>query len=254
MGSSDNDTPANGNDKPQHTLFLPDYWIGKTPVTNAQFRPFVEGNGYRDERYWTKIGWQWCQEAKIIKPEYWDDKKWNGDAYPVVGVSWFEAVAYCRWLSLQTSHEFRLPSEAEWEKAARGTDGRIYPWGNTWDAECCNSAKGFFSTLQQYIISQTSPVNQYPGGASVYGVLDMAGNASEWITTKWLKPYPYQMEDEWNTDYLEANTQRVLRGGTYYYEQKDVRGACRYHSDTRSRDDVRGLRVASRSPLPGAGS
>ncbi|MEI6778243.1 MAG: SUMF1/EgtB/PvdO family nonheme iron enzyme [Chloroflexales bacterium] len=246
MGSSDADSLAYDDEKPQHTLTLPDYWIGKTPVTNLQFRPFVEGDGYRNQQYWTQAGWLWCQKEKIAKPDYWDNEEWNGDDYPLVGVSWFEAVAYCRWLTAQTSHEFRLPSEAEWEKAARGTDGRIWPWGNTWEAGCCNSKEAG--------IGKTTPVSQYPNGASPYGVLDMAGNVWEWVATKWQKPYPYQVEDEWTNAYLEdGDSYRVWRGGSYYNEQQYVRGACRDSFNiARDRYIFRGLRVASRSPMPGS--
>jgi hypothetical protein len=139
MGSSDNDKMALNDEKPQHRLELPTYYIGKTPVTNAQFRPFVEGDGYRNQDYWTEAGWQWRQQEQIVTPRYWDDSTWNGDEYPIVGISWFEAVAYCRWLTAQTGIPFRLPTEAEWEKAARGPEGLIYPWGNRWETGRCNS-------------------------------------------------------------------------------------------------------------------
>ena len=245
MGSSDTDALAVANEKPQHTLTLPDFWIAKTPVTNAQFRPFVEGDGYRNQHYWTKVGWQWCQQEKTIKPRYWDDKQWNGADYPLVGVSWFEAVAYCRWLMAQTGHEFRLPSEVEWEKAARGSDGRIWPWGNTWEPGRCNS--------EEAGIGKTTPVSQYPNGASPYGVLDMAGNVWELVVTKWRKTYPYQIEDEWQDAYLEdGDNARVARGGSHYNEQKYVRGAYRTILNAHYRFYTQGLRVASRSPLPGA--
>ncbi|MEI6778245.1 MAG: SUMF1/EgtB/PvdO family nonheme iron enzyme [Chloroflexales bacterium] len=244
MGSSDADKQADDNEKPQHTLTLPDFWIGKTLVTNAQFRPFVEGDGYRNECYWTQAGWQWCQAEKIVTPEYWDNARWNGNDYPMVGVSWFEAVAYCRWLSAQTGHEFRLPSEAEWEKAARGSDGRIWPWGNTWEDGRCNS--------KEASVGRTTPVSQYLNGASPYGVLDMAGNVWEWVVTKSKKPYPYQLEDEWAEAYLEADTRRRSRGGSYASERKIVREAYRYGLfNARNRNGGRGLRVSSRSPLPG---
>lgn len=247
MGSSDTDTQADDDEKPQHSLELPDYWIGKTEVTNAQFRPFVEGDGYTNQEYWTEAGWQWREENNIVKPEYWDDSNWNSDTQPVVGVSWFEAVAYCRWLSKQTGHEFRLPSEAEWEKAARGPDGLIWPWGNAWDAAKLNSGQPE---------GKTTPVGQYPDGASPYGALDMAGNAWEWTATKWLKKYPYQLEDEWLGGYLEdGGGSRVFRGGAWYSEQKLVRGACRYlYANPRFRYYGQGLRVASHSPLPGSES
>jgi len=231
------------NEKPQHTLTLPDFWIGKTPMTNAQFRPFVEDDGYHNQQYWTLAGWKWCQKERIVTPRHWDDKQWNGNDYPLVGVSWFEAVAYCRWLTAQTGHEFCLPSEAEWEKAARGPDGRIWPWGNTWEAGRCNSKEAG--------IGKTTPVSQYPNGASPYGVLDMAGNVWEWVATKSDKGYPYQVEDEWMKAYLEADSNRVLRGGSWHDNQKVVRGAYRGNYYVRYRYHDCGLRVASRSPLPG---
>jgi formylglycine-generating enzyme required for sulfatase activity len=245
MGSSDTDELAYADEKPQHQLELPDYWIGKTPITNAQFRPFVEGDGYRNQAYWIASGWQWRQAEKVIKPEFWDEATWNGAEYPVVGVSWFEAVAYCRWLSAQTGQEFRLPSEAEWEKAARGTDGRIWPWGNRWEAKRANSKEAGHG--------QTTPVGQYPAGASPYGALDMAGNVWEWCATKWGKPYPYQIEDEWQGAYLAATDFLVLRGGSWYNEQQYVRAPSRGSDLPRYRFDVRGLRVASHS-RPDSGS
>ena len=233
-------------EKPQHTLTLPRYWIGKTPITNAQFRPFVEGDGYTNQAYWTPVGWQWREQEKIVKPCYWDDAKWNGADYPVVGVSWFEALAYCRWLSQQTGLAFRLPTEAEWEKAARGPDGRLYPWGNTWEAGRCNS--------EEAGLKRTTLVGQYPTGASPYGALDLAGNVWEWCVTKWKKPYPYQLEDEWQPAYVEADEHRRVRGGSWYQNSIYVRGAYRLNSNPRDRINVKGLRVASHSLVPGSGS
>ena len=240
MGSSSADSQADDNERPQHPLTLPDYWIGKTEVTNAQFRPFVEGDGYNNPAYWTAAGWAWRQENKITQPSSWDAPPWNGPNYPVVGVSWFEAVAYCRWLSTQTGITFSLPSEAEWEKAARGSDGLIYPWGNTWDASLVNSSE---SGLQK-----TTPVGSYPKGASPYGALDMAGNVWEWCATQGGKTYPYQLEDEWQAAYLEAYVEaRVLRGGASWNDRTVVRGAYRYDDYPRGRYFGLGLRVASRS-------
>jgi len=164
----------------------------------------------------------------------------------VVGVSWFEAVAYVRWLSAQTGHEFRLPTEAEWEKAARGPEGLIWPWGNTWDAVKLNSGEA---------VGKTTPVGQYPGGASPYGAFDMAGNVWEWCATQVGKGYPYQLENEWAEAYLKVDTLRRLRGGSWYHPQKYVRGAYRGHYLLpRYRSNVIGLRVASHSPLPGSDS
>ncbi len=247
MGSSDADTLAYDDEKPQHQLELPTYWIGKTPVTNAQFRPFVAGDGYTNRDYWTEAGWQWREQEKIITPNFWNDAQWNGDDYPVVGINWFEAVAYCRWLSAQTGYDIRLPTEAEWEKAARGPDGRIWPWGNTWEAGRCNS--------EEAGEQRTTPVGSYPRGASPYGVLDMAGNVWEWCATERGKKYPYQIEDEWTEEYLAGDNVRRLRGGAWISKQKCVRGAYRFNffgSNPRFRFVSNGLRLASHSLPPGS--
>ena len=243
MGSNSADSQADGDEYPQHTLILPAYEIGKTEVTNAQFRPFVEGDGYTNQAYWTKAGWAWRQAEKITQPGCWDDAAFNGDAQPVACVSWFEAVAYTRWLSVKTGLNFSLPTEAEWEYAARGSKGLIYPWGNTWDAKRVNSSEsGLYKTM---------PVGSYPSGASPFGAMDMAGNVWEWCATQGGKPYPYQLEDEWQTAYLEATAEyRVLRGGSSWNKSTSVRGAYRNYNLPRDRYDDKGLRVASHSLMP----
>jgi formylglycine-generating enzyme required for sulfatase activity len=245
MGSRDEDPLADDDEKPQNTVELPTYYIGKTEVTNAQFRPFVEGDGYDNPDYWTDAGWEWREAEGITQPAFWDDANWNGDQQPVVGISWYEAVAYTRWLSAQTDHDFRLPTEAEWEKAARGTEGLIWPWGNAWEEGRANT--------EEADIGRTTPVGSYPEGASPYGVLDMAGNVWEWTATKGRKDYPYTLEDEWNDAYLADYSTRVIRGGAWNWEQQYVRGADRiYDIYPRYRYDYYGLRLARYSPLPGS--
>jgi|GEM_PF-2349948 len=244
MGSNDDDELADDDEKPQHELTLDTYWIGKTEVTNAQFRPFVEGDGYTNRDYWTDAGWRWREEEEITQPAFWDNADRNGDQQPVVGISWYEAVAYARWLSAQTGQALRLPTEAEWEKAARGPDGLIYPWGDAWKEGRANTAEAGIGT--------TTPVGSYPEGASPYGTLDMAGNVWEWIATQWRKDYPYAVEDEWTVEYLAGNSARMLRGGSWFSEQKFVRGANRSDNNPRFRNFSHGLRLASHSPLPGS--
>ncbi len=241
IGSADMDAQADHNEKPQYRLELPDFWIGETPITNAQFRPFVESDGYSNRAYWTAPGWEWRQKEAITQPGFWTESNWNGADCPVVGVSWFEAVAYCRWLSAQAGRPFRLPSEAEWEKAARGPDGRIWPWGDRWEAGRCNSAEAGIGT--------TTPVEQHPGGASPCGALDMAGNVWEWCATVYDKTYPYLLEDEWAERRLDVDEWRIIRGGAFSVDQKRVRGAYRNFNFPRDRIN-QGLRVACRSPRP----
>ena len=147
MGSDPaKDRYAAKDEQPQHTLTLPDYYLARTPVTNAQYLAFVQATGQSAPGHW----------AGGLPPEG------KGD-HPVVYVSWHDALAYCRWLAQATGKPYALPSEPEWEKGARGADGSIYPWGNQWDAARCNAEKG--------LLGDTTPVGAYPEGASPYGPL-----------------------------------------------------------------------------------
>jgi formylglycine-generating enzyme required for sulfatase activity len=220
MGSvSGLDQAARTDESPQHSLYLPDYYMAKTPVTQAQYATFVQAAGYRSPTR---------RENGQPPPDKQD--------HPVVYVSWDDAVAYCHWLSKTTGLVYRLPTEAEWEKAARGTDGRIYPWGNQWDGRRCNTPEGG--------LNDTTPVGTYPDGASPYGLLDMVGNVWEWCATKWGKSYPYEVgEDEWYEDYLEGDVRRALRCGSFYDYRSYARCASRWFDSYWFRDRDIGFRV-----------
>ena len=166
----------------------------------------------------------------------------------MVFINWHDSVAFCRWLSEETGQVYRLPTEAEWEKAARGSDGRIYPWGNEWDKSRCNTSEGG--------PNDTTSVGVYPEGASPYGVMGMVGNVWEWCATKIdehskIKMYPYDVqEDEWTVDYLQLigrwiGNYRMLRGGSWFSLQKEVRCAARSWYRTSIRLDGRGFRLVS---------
>ncbi len=109
--------------------------IGRYPVTNDQYRAFMEDGGYDERRWWSDDGWAWVREKGAKEPGYWRDRRWNGPNQPVIGVSFFEAEACCAWAG------GRLPSEQEWEAAARGPDGHVYPWGDGWEDGICNTAR-----------------------------------------------------------------------------------------------------------------
>jgi len=225
MGSDPSvDKCAEDNEQPQHTVYLPNYYLAQTPVTNAQYAAFVQATGHRLPSHW--------QGGRL--PIGKDD-------HPVVHISWRDALAYCRWLTEATGKPYRLPSEAEWEKGARGIDGRIYPWGNEWDAKRLNSFEGGRG--------DTSPVGVYVEGASPYGLLDMAGNVWEWTRSKWGRVfedldyrYPYDPTD--GRDELDGLDRRVLRGGAWYYKCEYQRCACRSRSNPDFRPDRYGFRVA----------
>lgn len=236
---------------PQHSVALGEYWIGLTEVTNAQFRRFVQRGGYADPTWWTAAGWQWRMVNGITEPGCWDDKALNQPAQPVVCVSWYEAAAYTRWLSDAAGVAFRLPTEAEWEKAARGTDGRAYPWGedgagslhtNFCDALCAHG-RSDRSVNDGFAIP--SPVGSYPFGASTYGALDMAGNVFEWTASEYYR-YPYDPADgRESTDGVAA---RALRGGSFYYTVDHARCAHRIGIYPDTRNDLVGFRLASGGP------
>lgn len=234
---------------PQHTIVLDNYWIGLTEVTNAQYRPFVEGGGYDDASLWTKAGWAWRQRnERIDQPGCWstanlsrlDDcffcssgsARFDTPNQPVVCVSWYEAVAFTHWLARETGLSIRLPSDAEWEKAARGTDGRIYPWGD-------QEPTAELARIEN-IDGPTDPVGSYPVGASPYGALDMAGNAAEWISSlDW--PFPYQADDGRETQEGDECC-RVARSRSWFYKF-NIRATTHSWHDPFDRDEHLGFRI-----------
>lgn len=219
------------------TLEIPteSYWMAKYPVTNGQFRKFVEAGGYREERWWTKQGWELRQSESWTEPSYWNNGEYNGVEQPVVGVSWYEAVAFCSWLnSLRAVHEpplqdmqVMLPTEAQWQYAAQGDDGREYPWGNGFDQSRCNTKESG--------IGKTTPVTRYEGkGDSFFGVVDMAGNVWEWCLTDY---------DQHTNDVNSDANRRVLRGGSWLYFRYNARAAYRSLSLPNNRNLDFGFRL-----------
>lgn len=202
MGSMPESQFASANERPLHTVEIPyDYWIARYPVSNEQFARFVTASKYRFD-----LG-QWRTLAQ----------------HPVVRVSWRDAMNYCRWLSDLSRSELgglsmRLPTEVEWEKAARGIDGRVYPWGDDWDQTRCNSLEiGRGGVVQ---IGSHSPL-----GDSPYGAADMAGNVWEWCHSLY-KPYPYLGHD--GREDSHGGDWRVARGGSWLSLQDYVRCAYRF--------------------------
>lgn len=230
MGSNNYDD----DEKPIHIINADAFWLMKTPVTNAQYRPFVEDNGYANQAFWTVAGWQWRTGDKITQPRYWANTKWNVPSQPVVGVSWYEVTAYATWLAQVTGETTRLPTEIEWEKGARGTDGRKYPWGNDDpNISHCNFASNG---------GGPTPVGHYPAGASPYGALDMAGNVWEWTTTKWMSSYENYLNMVSNDK--EGEVSRVLRGGCWDDDSSDMRSTNRSWNLPSDRDIFVGFRLA----------
>jgi formylglycine-generating enzyme required for sulfatase activity len=201
-------------ESPAHELELPRYAISRYPITNAEYKVFVEAGG--------------------VAPAHWDEAGFDDPLQPVVGLSWYDALAYCRWLSEATGKTYTLPSEAEWEKAARGTEGRIWPWGNRWAEKRCHSGLNG--------ADYPNPVGGYSTvGDSPYGLADVAGNIWEW-TRSLNQAYPYHGED--GRENLDSDEARILRGGSWQSEAKQVRCAERSQAQPPAyRDKTIGFRV-----------
>jgi len=202
----------NRGEQPKHRVEIKhDFSISKYPITNRQYFAFVEDElGYQNPKWWdtSESSRIWFRENINKSHELSSDKeKWKSN-HPVVNITWFEAIAYCNWLAEKTGLPFRLPTEAEWEYAARGSDARIYPWGNDINIRKCNMVDTGLGT--------TTPVGLFDDdGYANKGVFDLVGNVEEWSLSKWTEfsPYPYKSDDGRNL--LNGDEPRVLRGGSY---------------------------------------
>ena len=201
-----------------HEYIPYDYYMDIYPVTNDQYKEFMLANGYACQEYWSEEGWAWKQDKQVNSPGYWTKNEWNKADHPVVGVSFYEAEAYASWAGK------RLPTEQEWEKAARGTDGREYPWGNVFDPTKCNSLESG--------IAATTSVKAYTKGISPSGCFDMAGNVDEWCTS-WFD---------------QSLNQRVIRGGSWRATPGSLRVSTRDRDTAVDRDGLLGFRLAQDSP------
>lgn len=254
---------------PQHRVEMGAFALGKYPVTNAEFAEFINARGYETERYWTAMGWKWLHGrlGQELAPGFWREPRLNQARYPVVGVSWYEAAAFCNWLN-ETSKagdretgrqedrepgkqgnwetgklvKFRLPSEAEWEYAARGqNNARNFPWGDRFERGRANTAEAGFGG--------TTPVSHFPAGVSPFGVWDMAGNVFEWTLSKWGNnwqelqyPYPYRAQSDGED--IEGSGARVMRGGSWFNPSQEAVCAYRSRYLAGSRGSNIGFRVA----------
>lgn len=285
LGANDDEAEAWEDEKPQHELPLPTFYIARYPLTNAQYAPFIEAGGYDNPRWWTALGWAWRQgqapapDLSYIadetarktyadwlagrpvdrrhEPFFWQDEGLNVPNQPVVGVTWYESLAYCAWLTdsmrgageggyvwragkltpwtLAAQQAIRLPTEAEWEKgagwnAARGHK-RVYAWGDEWVETEGNLAEQ---------VGRPSAVGVFPAGAAPCGALDMSGNVWEWTLSLWGGADPdrpgfvYPLaEAEPQTgpgerEEIENAGRRVVRGGSWYHDSRLARVSYRY--------------------------
>jgi formylglycine-generating enzyme required for sulfatase activity len=228
------------NERPQHRVYVSAFYIDRYEVTNAQFQRFIEAGGYRKQGYWSDEGWVWLGRVNATGPRYWGGGRENCGPryprYPVMGVSWYEAEAYARWAGK------RLPTEAEWEKAARGTDGRKYPWGN--EEPTCERANFGGSWGCGW---QTKPVGSCAAGRSPYGVEDLAGNVREWVAD-WYGENYYDSSSASDPRGPMTGSDRVLRGGAWGDGADSLRSAYRYGSPSHRVSPSIGFRCARTLP------
>ncbi len=204
------------DEQPIHEVTLDTFYIDKFEVTTAHYRRFLEATKWPHPRHWDEV-----------------DAAKDGDR-PVIGVSWSSAEAYCRWAGK------RLPTEAEWEKAARGTDQRLYPWGN----DDPTDVHGNFGKLRWKGYETLSPVGSYPAGHSPYGALDMAGNVWEWVND-WYDPTYYARSPAKNPTGPDHGESRGVRGGAWNYDGLLARAADRNRDDPTTQIDTFGFRCAA---------
>jgi formylglycine-generating enzyme required for sulfatase activity len=225
MGSEDED--AFVSEDPEHEVYLDAYSISKHEITNDQFCGFLNAIKKDLDVEITDIEYLYYvqveREGDVIYASEGEEIDWKGgrffvqegfDDYPVVGATWYGAQAFC------DHYGYRLPTEAEWEKAARGTDKRKYPWGNTEPG----AKHANFDDNQD----SRSKVGSYPKGASPYGCLDMAGNVEEWCAD-WFDDEYYSVSPDSNPQGPESGKTRVSRGGSYYQDARHIRCAYRHY-------------------------
>ncbi len=234
---------------PTRTVYLDPFWMDKTEVTNEQFQQFVDATGFKSDAEKLGFGYEFSNgKWDTLAGIYWRAPRGAGSTIadklkqPVVVATWSDATAYCTWAGK------RLPTDAEWEKTARGTDGRVYPWGNTWDGtklNFCDSNCAFTwkDASANDGNAENAPVGSYAQGASPFGALDMAGNVWEWAAD-WYDPSYYAAVPTRNPTGPANGQFRVLRGGAWSIDASYARTTARFYAPPDFRQRSLGLRCA----------
>jgi formylglycine-generating enzyme required for sulfatase activity len=212
---------------------LPTYWIAKYPLTNAQFQCFIDDGGYREDRWW-----------QFTKPPVLELPRWPQGNRPRTAVDWYEALAFCRWLTAWlglSEGSIRLPTELEWQKAARGKKGFDYPWGTEYRSGFANVDETAEPNAGPWYLEQTTAVGVYPHGRSPYGVEDLAGTVWEWCVNRYETPAATTLDN--------SGAARALRGGSWSNPPGSARAVVRLRYRPDIRDTCWGFRLASSVPI-----
>jgi formylglycine-generating enzyme required for sulfatase activity len=232
---------------PQSEIFLETFNISKYPITNFDFGEFIRDTGYKTTAEKEGSGFVFDPKFRVVEGANWknpfgpDSDLKNKEKHPVTQISWFDTLELCKWLSEKSGKKYRLPTEAEWEKAARGTKGRLFPWGNKWEPSFCNS---------EYRLKGTTPVDYFEeNNVSPYGCVDMCGNVFEWTSTTtgstepWPEKYSYPYNPNDGRENLKPETRKVGRGGSYSREWIYCRNTFRFADMPKDRYSAQGFRV-----------
>jgi formylglycine-generating enzyme required for sulfatase activity len=233
--------------RPRRNVHVESFYIDKWEVTNAQYQRFLEWVEEHSDRtvrhphqpaqkdhtprYWKPFRPPLLQQTGMARLQHFNEETFRHPEHPVVGVDWYDAYAYAKWAGK------RLPTEAEWEKAARGTDGRIWPWGNEWDFAKCNSG-GYEWKGERDGFIYSAPAKHYPGGLSPWGCYNMAGNVLEWTADV------FDDQDTRDRAVSDAQTTMVVKGGGSNSYPSAVRGAARKKYEKEFRYFALGFRCA----------
>ncbi|MCA9483798.1 MAG: SUMF1/EgtB/PvdO family nonheme iron enzyme [Nitrospina sp.] len=206
---------GDADQQPMHYVYTSAYYISRQEVSNAEYEKFLKATGHAE-------------------PKFWQDVRFNRPDQPVVGVSWFDAMAYARWRG------GRLPTEAEWEKAARGNDGRLYPWGAKWEKGFHLYFVNVYGVEDNYPF--TGPVDYFESGSSPFGVLNMAGNVWEWCLDWHDKDY-YRISPELDPQGPVEGRMKVVRGGSWVNTLDDVPLTRRGRNFPHIKNSIYGFRI-----------
>jgi formylglycine-generating enzyme required for sulfatase activity len=227
---------------PKHKIWVNDFYLDKYEVTNREYMKFVNAGGYVKSIFWSKDGQEWLSEKKIRIPECFDDFRFNDPDHPVVCISWYEASAYAKWAGK------RLPTESEWERAARGDSNSIFPWGDNTSVKDGYRANyhpgGENQNKDGYRF--TAPVQAFSNGVSPLGIFQMAGNVWEWCEDWYGEDY-YAKSPAKNPAGPRNGTEKIVRGGSWLNSIISIRSSYRSYVDPKLRYSHIGLRCA-RSP------